>query len=500
MGVFNPAVITDRGLVLSSKAVAGVTKLQFTRLVLSNTKVTGNLLSLTEIPNIKQSEAVSSAVKEDHTIKVYANFSNKDLTTGYYVRTIGLYVNDPNEGEILYSVATVDDSEGSPDWIPPISKAGLTSITIGMSIAVSNTAQVNITVDDTATVPMARFEAHLNDFMNPHKVTAEQVGAVQKQVFWYKDKDGDSLLEYIANLIKLGYTSGHIQMSFSAGVPADVPKKFLSRTSLYSQIKFIKYGFEYAEVTLSADAEKSTYFRKCRLNDDVNQWLFDDWIEIISTDGYLPRDSSLPMTGNSLKLDNGQANFGCNEYIATVTSYKDKENPQDAYGSIWVHNDGALRNAVETTIKRSGENPVTYPLFGRHNKKSGKYTGNERDRIVEVGGIGNAVLITYPPTDVIGTDYVIQEETEHMTYGMALVTFAGTFYVEGAISNISGGTTNGTQLINPKKIRLIISPDTGELAIRFDDGDGVYNPSVSNPTGYVPILNRSGVTYEYTVL
>lgn len=499
MAIFSPAVITDRGLVLSSKAVAGVTKLQFTRLVLSNTKVTGNLLSLTEIPNIKQSEAVSSAVKEDHTIKVYANFSNKDLTTGYYVRTIGLYVNDPNEGEILYSVATVDDSEGSPDWIPPISKAGLTSITIGMSIAVSNTAQVNITVDDTATVPMARFEAHLNDFMNPHKVTAEQVGAVQNRLFWYTEDNESRLIDYIASWVEQGYTSGTIQVDFENGVPTDAPTKYLSNTSISAQVKFTQYGYGYLEVIFSVNTETSAFFRKGRINDDANQWLA-DWVEYILADGYLPRDSSLPMTGNSLKLNNGQANFGCNEYIATLTSYKDKENPQDAYGSIWVHNDGALSNAVETTIKKSGENPVTYPLFGRHNKKSGTYKGNERDRIVEVGGIGNAVLITYPPTDVIGTDYVIQEETEHMTYGMALVTFAGTLYFEGAISNLSGGTTNGTQLINPKKIRLIISPDTGELAIRFDDGDGVYNPSISSPTGYVPILNRTGVTYEYTVL
>lgn len=151
MGVFKPSVLTEKGANLSAKVVAGITKLQFTRIALGDSVPTGDLSNLTEISGIRQSSEVSSISTEDeHNIKTSASFSNKDLEQGYYIRIIGLYANDPDEGEILYCVSTADEGEITADWMPPFTNAGITSLSISMLIAVSNTKDVNFTISDTA--------------------------------------------------------------------------------------------------------------------------------------------------------------------------------------------------------------------------------------------------------------------------------------------------------------------------------------------------------------
>ena len=154
MGVFNPSVLTKKGASLSAKAVAGIADLQFTRIALGDSVLTGDLSNLTDIGVIKQIESVSGiSIEADNAIKTNAVFSNKDLATGYYIRAIGLYAEDPDEGEILYCVSTADESNNTADWMPPFTQIGLTALTIGMLVAVSDTSTVNLTISDTAYAP-----------------------------------------------------------------------------------------------------------------------------------------------------------------------------------------------------------------------------------------------------------------------------------------------------------------------------------------------------------
>ncbi len=389
MGVFNPSIITNKGAILSSKAVAGITEIQFTRIVLGSSKLTGDLSTLTEIVNTVQIEMVSSAVREDDSsVKVYASFSNKDLKQGYYVRAVGLYANDPDEGEILFSVATADESEGSADWMPPFSKAGLTSLSVGMAIALSNSTEINVLVDDTTFVSVAQFKAHTEANNNPHKVTAEQVGAVQKMIFGYTPSGEDSLIGVINELISRGYTQGLIQIGTEVDVrPTDTP----TNISHYAFCKYRKHGNNHVEVELTDDGTLTTYLNKFIYTTD--KWLF-NWLEIINHAGYLPLDGSVAMRGG-ITIGNGQARLSSNEYMTTLNAYKDKDNPQEAYGSLWVHNDGALSHTIEVTRKLENEEQATYQIFGTHNKPTKTYigTGKATSRDINTGGIGNALLI-----------------------------------------------------------------------------------------------------------
>lgn len=157
MGAFKSAVITKKGQALLAKVVAGTAKFNFTNIKTSETALSGDLASKTGIGTVKQSVAVASVIRQnDSNVKVSASFSNANLGAGYYVRNIGLYATDPQEGEILYSISVADESTATADWMPPFNGIGVSSLMVDLVTAVSNASSVNVTVDPTASATVAQ--------------------------------------------------------------------------------------------------------------------------------------------------------------------------------------------------------------------------------------------------------------------------------------------------------------------------------------------------------
>lgn len=167
MGAFKSAVITTKGQALLAKVVAGTTKLEFTKIAVSENVLSGDLASKTGIGTIKQSEKVSSVVRQNGAnVKVSASFSNETLGAGYYVRNIGLYATDPQDGEILYSISVADESEATADWMPPFNGIGVSSLLVDLVTAVSNASSVEVTVDPSAGATVAQIvnlQEQIND-------------------------------------------------------------------------------------------------------------------------------------------------------------------------------------------------------------------------------------------------------------------------------------------------------------------------------------------------
>lgn len=165
MGMFNTAVVTAKGQALLTKTLAGTCKVGFTRIALSDAQLTGDLSSLTELTQIRQSEPVYQlSVKNDTTVSCEVAFTNEKLQTGYYVRAIGLYAKDPDEGEILYSISTADESIASADWMPPFIGKGVISYIVDVVTTVANSSEVEVKVDPSAFVTVGEFEKRLSEF------------------------------------------------------------------------------------------------------------------------------------------------------------------------------------------------------------------------------------------------------------------------------------------------------------------------------------------------
>ena len=178
MGAFNSAVITKKGNALLAKVVAGVIKLEFTKIAVSADTLSGDLASKTGIGTIKQIAKVASIIKQNNaSTKVSASFSNETLTEGYYVRSIGLYATDPDEGEILYSISVADESTATADWMPPYNGIGVSSLMVDLVTAVANASSVNLDVDPTALATVAQImevNEHLTALDNSITVTTEK--------------------------------------------------------------------------------------------------------------------------------------------------------------------------------------------------------------------------------------------------------------------------------------------------------------------------------------
>lgn len=167
MGAFKSAVITQKGQALLAKVIAGTTVFNFTNIKTSEAVLSGDLATKTGIGTVKQTAKVASVIKQNNSnVKVSASFTNEALNAGYYVRNIGLYATDPQEGEILYSISVADETTALPDWMPPFNGIGVSSLLVDLVTAVSNASSVNVTVDPTATATVAQvvnLQGQIND-------------------------------------------------------------------------------------------------------------------------------------------------------------------------------------------------------------------------------------------------------------------------------------------------------------------------------------------------
>lgn len=161
MGAFKASIITNKGKILSAKTLAGTLPLQFTKLAISEDKLTGAVESFTDIGTIKQEKPISDITEiDDYNIKAGAVFDNTALSAGYYVRNVGLYALDPDEGEILYSISMAEEPA---DWMPPYSQNTSTaSLVVNVQTAVSNVDNVVIEVNPTALVTIGQFNTLKN--------------------------------------------------------------------------------------------------------------------------------------------------------------------------------------------------------------------------------------------------------------------------------------------------------------------------------------------------
>lgn len=157
MGAFKSAVVTAKGQALLAKVITGTANFKFTSIKISENALGNDLVNITDIGTVKQvAENLSVIRHSDTEVKVSASLSNVKLSAGYYVRNIGLYAMDPEEGEILYSVSVADESTVMADWMPVFNGVGVSNIVIELITAVATTPDVNIEMDTTAGATVAQ--------------------------------------------------------------------------------------------------------------------------------------------------------------------------------------------------------------------------------------------------------------------------------------------------------------------------------------------------------
>lgn len=158
MAEFSKLVITQNGQVLMAKMIAGTGNIEFTKICTSSTQYAESQLSaLTSLSNVKQTTLVSKVTRTNEVaIKVEGAYSNADLKTGYYMRTLGLYAVDPDKGEILYAVAI--ETSGNC-YMPPYNGVTVTAAYIQLYTTVGNASNVSLEVNPGAYATIGDIQA-----------------------------------------------------------------------------------------------------------------------------------------------------------------------------------------------------------------------------------------------------------------------------------------------------------------------------------------------------
>lgn len=151
MANWNGLQLTNKGIALQAKVQAGeelnVTKLKLGSGVLSSST---DIKTLNDLITPEQNLGIGAREAVDDYCKISSTITNKDLEAGYYVRELGVFAQDPDEGEILYMYTT----DGAPDYLPAGGGSTAISQEFSVMIAVRDTDNVSVVIDDDTLATM----------------------------------------------------------------------------------------------------------------------------------------------------------------------------------------------------------------------------------------------------------------------------------------------------------------------------------------------------------
>lgn len=180
MSQYNKTVLTNAGLELAKRANAGQAKFGITRAVTSaddwSHKTIQDLEAVTTIPNIMQQGTIMDTEEvesNNSVIGVSLCFTNKNLSTGYQIRIIGLYAKEEGqENDFLYAVTTAV----TPEYMPDFSDEVLYRFNMQMYLVIGKAQAVNVVINDGSSVTHGQLDkyksevtANLKKIENTHK-------------------------------------------------------------------------------------------------------------------------------------------------------------------------------------------------------------------------------------------------------------------------------------------------------------------------------------------
>ncbi|HIY00824.1 MAG TPA: phage tail protein [Candidatus Blautia faecipullorum] len=145
MAQFRKAVLTEKGLALIQKTQIQEIKLEFTKIATGAGEYgeTEELKDITALKDKRQEFGISSfSVIDPKTVKMSAAITNIELLTPYFIGEIGVYALDPDEGEILYSLAVA--YPGKADYLPAYNGSVPVSVYLDTYQAVSDAKNVTV--------------------------------------------------------------------------------------------------------------------------------------------------------------------------------------------------------------------------------------------------------------------------------------------------------------------------------------------------------------------
>lgn len=148
MSMWTSCIPTAKGRALQAKAEAGAL-LRITKMRLGSGETkTEDIETMTELKQPVLDVPISSTSAKDGICTVKGGMWTSEVETGFYARELGLYAEDPDEGEILYMVSI----DSAADFVPPASFKPSYEVSYTMHIGFGSAQNVSINVGSDSLV------------------------------------------------------------------------------------------------------------------------------------------------------------------------------------------------------------------------------------------------------------------------------------------------------------------------------------------------------------
>lgn len=147
MAKFNGFILTEKGRELLAKGLSGET-ITFTKMAIGDgTSLTSERERTALVNQITILPILNINAKGNGTCEINALLTNKSVTTGFYIKELGIFAHGNDNVEILYAYNT----STSPDFVPPFSANNVVEIEYVDTIIVDQVANVMAVIDPSIT-------------------------------------------------------------------------------------------------------------------------------------------------------------------------------------------------------------------------------------------------------------------------------------------------------------------------------------------------------------
>lgn len=333
MANFKTTIITKKGHALMAKLSANVATMKFTKVCSSDFDYSNlnnsELEQVVTFKNLKQT-VLPDLIKvvNTTTVKVNATITNTNLTEGYYLRTIGLFALDPDEGEILYSITPTSEA----DYMAADNGITKSGISLDLLTTISNSENVNLEIDPNATISADTFYNVVGDVSALENEGSNLVDGINKNTTQLNEKMNKPI--QITGSLNQVLTTGWYRINATDGLPTG----YTSENDLFLLVINTDIGLHFLRYMLFDIRTNNIFIR------NVYNGSFGDWEQL---------------TTNKLITTTFSVSEG---YTATLNVVKKDSIGRTIVDGIIKKTDGSLfstTGAIQIGVLPSGFTPST---------------------------------------------------------------------------------------------------------------------------------------------
>lgn len=151
------SITTNKGIALIAKLLASKGALEITRVAVGDGTPPSNPATLNGLVHeLKNANIESLDNPQNGEAKIVVTVSSIGVTTGFFIKEIGVFAKDTDGSEILYSYAGFSDN---PQWIRPESAAVTNVATYDLNTVVDRVSSVTVQINPSSLATKAQLES-----------------------------------------------------------------------------------------------------------------------------------------------------------------------------------------------------------------------------------------------------------------------------------------------------------------------------------------------------